>query len=172
MKLLALIRIGHFEYFIAGHRRSFDAAGERVALLKGQLGNHSLRRPTFLEGIVEQGHLGRVGLGGGSSGAGPGFEVGRGQFEDLEAQIFGGIAGGQVEFTFVFGFHPGDNAADAFFTDVGDGRIVGIAGRFWQLDHDEAPVAIVGSVEFEYSLGSCCRSREEVYNNVICIILC
>ncbi len=115
-----------------------------------------------IERRIEVGERLDVGFAVASREAVPLADIGRGELEDAEAQVFGRLARGERQRALVGVGKLSYDAADALFADLGDGRVLRVASRLRQLHHDEATVATIFAVQFQHSLCGCRRAGEEV----------
>ncbi len=91
----------------------------------------------------------------------PGPEVGRGQFENGEAQVFLGRACVR---------HLDNDAPETLFANIGDSEQFplsqrerdGVRERFWQLHHNEAPLPAILAVQFQHRLRRGAGTGEEI----------
>jgi len=85
-----LARVGVFEAEdgVAGGDELGEAAVEGVAFFEGDFPDDGFGLPAVDEGVAEEVELAVIGVGVGVGAAGPGFEVGGGEFEDAEAEVF------------------------------------------------------------------------------------
>lgn len=60
-----------------------------------------------------------------------------------------------------------NDATDALFANIGDGRVVLAAGGFRKLDENKVAVAAVLFVDFQHCVGGSARPSEEIKNDIL-----